>query len=98
MSSLPGQDVSGGQRIAATDVLGAPAGLAHQQDAGRDVPGCRPRQPALPIAVHPSGRNPGEVEGCRTEAAQPRDLGLQPGNLPAEQRRIAATEMRECRM
>src|SRR5581483_1782285 len=65
-------------------------GLAHQDQAGGDVPG---RQVALPIAVEASGRDPGEIERGGAEAAQSRHLVLQHGDLLARQRKVAAAVM-----
>ena len=74
MVSLPATISPLGEHgVAAVEVGDEAAGLAHQQDAGRDVPR---REVALPIAVEPAGRDQGEIERRRAEAAQPGDLVL----------------------
>ena len=50
---------------AAFEIADKPAGFAHEQDAGRDVPGF---QPALPEAVEPAGRDIGKIESRGAEA------------------------------
>ena len=78
--------------VAAVEIGDEAAGLAHQEEAGGDVPR---REVALPIGVEAAGRDPGEIERRRAEAAQARDLRLHRGNLLAEQREVAAAEMRQ---
>ena len=79
-------------RVAAVEVGDEAAGLAHQDHAGRDVPG---REAALPVAVEPAGRDAGEIERGRAEPAQARDLVLDGAELAQAQLQIAAAEMRQ---
>ena len=74
---VAGDDVAAGEHgVAAVEIGDEAAGLAHQDDAGRHVPG---REAALPVGVEAAGRDPGEIERGRAEAAQARDLVLHGG-------------------
>src|SRR5215472_11837648 len=55
-------------RVGAVEVGNEPARLAHQDRSRRHIPR---REAALPEAVEPPGRHPGEVERGRAEATQP---------------------------
>ena len=68
------------------------AGLAHERDARRHVPG---REVALPIGIETAGGDPGEIERGRAEAAQPGDLVLHRAVLTARQLEVAAAGMRQ---
>ena len=93
MVSLPATIDTGAEHgFAAIEVAHESAGLAHQQDAGRHVPR---RQVALPVGVDATGRDPGEIERRRAEAAQSGDLLLDHLELLAEQREIAAAAVRQ---
>ena len=90
---VAGDDVAGQERgLAALEVGDEAAGLAHQDQARRHVPG---REVALPVAVEAPGRQPGEIERGGSEPAQAGDLLLHGGNLLAPEREIAAAEMRK---
>src|SRR6266851_7859236 len=78
--------------VAAVEIGHEAARLAHDQQARRHVPG---REVALPVGVEPAGGDPGEIERRGAEAAQPRDLLLDDGELRAKQRKVAAPEMRQ---
>ena len=56
-------------------------------NAGGHVPG---REVALPVAVEPTGRDPGEIERGGAEAAQARDLALHSGGFLRAERNVAA--------
>src|SRR6185312_1124343 len=68
------------------------AGLAHQDLAGRHVPG---REVALPKTVKPAGGDEGYVERGRAEAAEAGDLVLQRGHLLERELMVAAADMRQ---
>ena len=70
--------------VAAVEIGDEAAGLAHQDHAGGHVPR---RQIALPIGIEPAGGDPGEVERGGAEAAQPGEMLLRRGNLPARRAR-----------
>src|SRR4051812_342357 len=57
------------RRFAALEISAIAAGFAHDDEAGRDIPG---PEIALPIGVKAPRRHPGEVERRRPETAQPR--------------------------
>src|SRR5262249_38050853 len=64
---VAGEDLAlGEQLVAAVEIAGESAGLAHDDQPARDVPG---RQVALPVGVEPAGRHPGEIERGGTEPA-----------------------------
>ena len=71
---------------------GEAAGFAHQEHAGGEVPR---RKVALPIGVEAAGGDPGEIERRRAEAAQPGEVLLRGGDLPAGEGEIAAPVMRQ---
>src|SRR5262245_3361693 len=78
--------------LAAVEIGGKAAGLAHHENAGRHVPG---RDVALPKTVEPAGGDPGEIEGGGAETTQARDLVLNRGKFLPEQRQIAAAMVRQ---
>ena len=63
------------QRSRAAEIGDEAARFAHQQDARRDVPQV---EIVFPEAVQPPGRDPGEIERGRAEAADARDLRARP--------------------
>src|ERR1700687_3838546 len=90
---VAGDDMAFGEHVVAPVAIGnEPAGLAHQDQPGRHVPGL---DVALPIAVEPSGRNPGQIEGGGAKAAQARDMLLHGAGFPARQRDVAAADVRQ---
>src|SRR5712691_4541695 len=78
--------------LAAVEIGDETAGLAHQQQPRRHVPR---GEIALPIAVEPPRRHPGEIERSRSESPQSADLALYRRDLVAELRKIAAPVMRQ---
>ena len=90
---VAGDDVALGEHVVAAVAIGdEAAGLAHQDEPGRDVPGL---DIALPIAVEPAGGDPGEIERGGAEAAQAGDLLLHGAGFLARQREVAAADMRQ---
>src|SRR5262245_1211039 len=90
---VAGEDAAGREHgIAAVEIGDEAAGLAHQGDAGRHVPG---REAALPIGIETAGRDPGEVERCGAEPAQTGDPLLHRVVLVAVEHDIAAARMRQ---
>ena len=68
-----GEDLAVGEAgIAAAEIGDEAARLAHQHDAGGDVPEL---EVLLPEAVEAAGGDPGEIERGRAEAADAGDLG-----------------------
>src|SRR4030088_2094035 len=85
--------VAGLERVViALDAGDGAAGLAHDDLAGREIPGL---QVAFPIAVEAAGRDVGEVERGGAEAAQPCDLVLHFHHFQARQLMVAAADMRQ---
>src|ERR1051326_5775709 len=78
--------------VAAFEVGGESAGLAHQQHPCGQIPR---REVALPIAVEPARRHPGEIERRRSESPQPADAALYRRDLFTELRKIAAPAVRQ---
>src|SRR5215217_9776710 len=71
---VAGNDMLLGEHgVGAVDVGHEAAGLAQDDDAGRDVPR---RDIPFPIAVKPASCDEGHVERRRAEPAQPRNLVL----------------------
>ncbi len=90
---IPAQHVPGLQRVVlALDVRNGPAGFAHHDLPGGDVPGL---QVAFPVAVEAAGGDEGEVEGGGAEAAEAGDLVLHRGHFLQRQLMIAAADMRQ---
>src|SRR4051794_23475337 len=87
---VAGNDMLLGEHgVGAVDIGDEAAGLAQDDDAGRDVPR---RDIALPIAVEPSGRDEGHVERRGAESPQPRNLVLDSGQFTEPQVEVAAAE------
>ena len=64
---VAGENMAFGQHVvAAVEVADEAAGFAHHEEAGGDVPG---REVALPMGIETAGRDPGEIERRRAEAA-----------------------------
>src|ERR1700743_1662288 len=85
--------IAGLQRIAlAVDAAYDAAGFAHQDGAGRHVPGL---QIALPIPVEASRGDERHVERGGAEPAQAGDPVLDFGHLAARQLVVAAADMRQ---
>src|SRR3954470_3068372 len=63
----------GEHRVGAVDIGHETAGLAQDDDAGRDIPG---RDIPLPIAVESPGRDEGHVERRGAEPPQPRNMAF----------------------
>ena len=64
-------DIASLARIPPSGVGNKTAGLAHEQDARREVPAL---QSKLPETIKATGCNPGEIERRRSEAPDARDL------------------------
>jgi hypothetical protein len=68
-----GEDLAGGEAGIAAAIVGDEAArLAHQDDARGDVPEL---EVLFPKSVEAAGRDPGEIERRRAEAADAGDLG-----------------------
>ena len=83
---------AGGKRLCAAIRAGDEAtGLAHQDDAGRDVPGL---QVTLPVKVRATAGDVGEIESSRAEAAGAAGHRHHGRDLAQELRVVAASEIR----
>src|ERR1700738_4914499 len=85
--------IAGLQRIiVAFDATDDAAGFAHDDLAGRDIPGL---QIALPKAVETARRDEGQIQRSGAEPAQARYLVLDFRHLQTRKIEIAAADMRQ---